>query len=134
MRALFLLVWDCRLSTIDVEFCGVSMKGSVVNMRTKEVRSLNSICLQNAVLCAECDVVSDSPHDHCLVCGSRSLFNVSRLLGGMLPSQRATLIDPTSRPLTSSKRMLKFPRSARAFNSRGRTKEQTGAVQLRMFG
>ncbi len=110
------------------------MKGSVVNMRTKEVRSLNSICLQNAVLCAECDVVSDSPHDHCLVCGSRSLFNVSRLLGGMLPSQRATLIDPTSRPLTLSKRMLKFPRSARAFNSRGRTKEQTGAVQLRMFG
>jgi hypothetical protein len=134
MRALFLLVRDCRLSTIDVEFCGVSMKGSVVNMRTKEVRSLNSICLQNAVLCAECDVVSDSPHDHCLVCGSRSLFNVSRLLGGMLPSQRATLIDPTSRPLTLSKRMLKFPRSARAFNSRGRTKEQTGAIQLRMFG
>jgi hypothetical protein len=131
---LFSLVWDRRLSTIDFRYCGVSMKGSVVNMRAEELRSLNSIRLQNAVLCAECDVVSDSPHDHCLVCGSRSLFNVSRLLGGMLPSQRATLIDPTSRPFTSSKRMLKFPRSPRAFNSRGRTKEQTGAVQLRMFG
>jgi hypothetical protein len=56
--------------------CEVSMKSSVVNMRAEELRPLNSICLQNAVLCAECDVVSDSPHDQCLVCGSRSLFNI----------------------------------------------------------
>ena len=58
------------------------MNSSAVNIRSDEVPHLNSICLQNAVLCAECDVVSDSPHDHCLVCGSRSLFNISRLLGG----------------------------------------------------
>jgi hypothetical protein len=30
-------------------------------------RGLNAVALQNAVLCAECDVVSDSPHDRCLV-------------------------------------------------------------------
>jgi hypothetical protein len=114
--------------------CGVSMNSSVVNMRAEEHRPLNSISLQHAVLCAECDVVSDSPHDHCLVCGSRSLFNISRLLGGMLPSQRAMLIDSASRTLTPPKRTLKFPRSSRAFNSRGRTKEQTHATQLRIFG
>jgi hypothetical protein len=127
-------VQDSGLSTIDFEFSGVSMKDSVVNMRTQEFRPLNSICLQNAVLCAECDVVSDSPSDHCLVCGSRSLFNISRLLGGMLPNQRAKLIDPVGRSFTQPKRMLRFPRSPREFNSRGRTKEQTGAAQLRMFG
>jgi hypothetical protein len=109
------------------------MKGSAVNVGAEKDRPLNSILLQNAVLCAECDVVSDSPHDHCLVCGSRSLFNISRLLGGMLPSQRAKLIDPASRLFTPPKRMLKFPRNPRAFNSRSRTKEQTGAAQLRMF-
>jgi hypothetical protein len=87
------------------------MKHSVVNIDSERDRPLNSISLQNAVLCADCDVVGDSPHDHCLVCGSRSLFNISRLLGGMLPSQRATLIDPTGRPLTPPKRMLRFPRS-----------------------
>jgi hypothetical protein len=54
--------FGCALSTIDFEFCGVSMKGSVVNVRAEELRSFNSIRLQNAVLCAECDVVSDSPH------------------------------------------------------------------------
>jgi hypothetical protein len=114
--------------------CEVSMNGSVVNMRAEEFRPLNSISLQNAVLCADCDVVSDSPHDHCLVCGSRSLFNISRLLGGMLPGQRATLIDSASRPSIPHKRMLKFPRSPKAFNSRGRTREQTDATKLRMFG
>jgi hypothetical protein len=110
------------------------MNGSVANMRAEELRPLNSISLQNAVLCAECDVVSDSPHDHCLVCGSLSLFNISRLLGGMLPNQRATLIDSASRPFTPPKRMLKFPRSSRTFNSRIRIKEQMDATQLRMFG
>src|SRR5579864_6950208 len=56
----------------------------------------------------------------------------SRLLGGMLPNQRATLIDSASRPLTPPQRMLKLPR--RAFNSRGRTKEQTDTTQLGIFG
>jgi hypothetical protein len=109
------------------------MHSSAVTMGAEQLRPLNSISLQNAVLCAECDVVSDSPHDHCLVCGSRSLFNISRLLGGMLPSQRTKLIDPDSRPLTPPKRMLKFPRS-RTFHSRGRTTEQTDPTQLRIFG
>ncbi len=57
------------------------------------VRPLNAVALQNAVLCAECDVVSDSPHDWCMVCGSHSLFNISRVLGGSLPENRATLIE-----------------------------------------
>ena len=62
------------------------MNSSAVNLRSEELRPFNSISLRNAVLCAECDVVSDSPHNHCLVCGSRSLFNISRLLDGMLPT------------------------------------------------
>lgn len=55
-------------------------------------RVLNAVPLQNAVLCAECDVVSDSPHDTCLVCGSRSLFNIARMFGGQLPKERANLV------------------------------------------
>ena len=55
-------------------------------------RVLNAVPLQNAVLCAECDVVSDSPHDTCLVCGSRSLFNIARMFGGQLPKKRANLV------------------------------------------
>jgi hypothetical protein len=88
------------------------MKGSVVDIRAERVRQLNAISLSNAVLCADCDNVSDSPHDECLVCGSRSLFNISRALGGMPPGKRATLIDTASRPVTSHP-VLRFPRRAR---------------------
>ncbi len=55
-------------------------------------RPLNAVALQYAVLCAECDIVSDSPHDICMVCGSRSLVNICRILGGKMPKKRAELL------------------------------------------
>jgi hypothetical protein len=76
-------------------------------------RILNAVPLQNAVLCAGCDVVSDSPHDVCMVCGSHSLFNIARVFGGKLPEERANLvaqstIEPSSRDL-----VLPFPKPHR---------------------
>lgn len=55
-------------------------------------RPLNAVALQYAVLCADCDVVSDSPHDICMVCGSRSLVNICRILGGKMPKKRAEVL------------------------------------------
>src|SRR5215831_5858757 len=77
-----------------------TMPGSAVGNRVERKLTLNAICLKKAVLCVDCDVVSDSPHDYCLVCGSRSLFNVGRLLGGM-PKERAKVID-IQQPLAST--------------------------------
>jgi hypothetical protein len=68
------------------------MNGSYVDDAPERGRYLNAIALQNAVLCAACDVVSDSPHDTCLVCGSRSLFNIARMFGGNLPQNRTVLV------------------------------------------
>ena len=65
----------------------------VVGSASSRTRVVNAVALQNAVLCAECDVVSDSPHDQCMVCGSRSLVNITRMLGGNLPRDRAVLIS-----------------------------------------
>lgn len=76
---------------------GEQMKDGVVEIGENEP-PLNAISLKNAVLCANCDVVSDSPHDRCRVCGSRSLFNISRILGGMMPRERAVLV-PAVKPL-----------------------------------
>jgi hypothetical protein len=76
-------------------------------------RPVNAVALQNAVLCAECDVVSDSPHDRCLVCGSPSLFNISHLFGGKLPRDRATLIEPQAREPPTADLVLAFPRTHR---------------------
>ncbi len=50
--------------------------------RRGELRELNTVPLVNAVLCADCETISNSPHDECLVCGSNSLFNLRRVLDG----------------------------------------------------
>jgi hypothetical protein len=85
------------------------MNDSYVECASQARRSLNAVALQNAVLCAECDVVSDSPHDRCLVCGSRSLFNIARMFGGNLPKDRASLIVADSREFISYEAVLSFP-------------------------
>jgi len=76
-------------------------------------RVLNAITLQNAVLCAECDVVSDSPHDQCMVCGSRSLVNITRMLGGNLPRERAVLIRSSQVDSEKTEPVLTFSRAHR---------------------
>ncbi|MGA8443343.1 MAG: hypothetical protein WB762_26525 [Candidatus Sulfotelmatobacter sp.] len=84
------------------------MKSSDVESAPERVRVLNAVALQNAVLCAECDVVSDSPHDTCLVCGSRSLLNIASLFGGNLPPNRAALIPAETLELRRGV-VLNFP-------------------------
>jgi hypothetical protein len=43
-----------------------------------------AVPLQSAVLCIDCESVSDSRCDECPVCGSRSVLSLARLLGGTL--------------------------------------------------
>ena len=42
---------------------------------------VTAIPLRQAVLCPNCDCISDSPHDNCLICGSPSLLPLARVLG-----------------------------------------------------
>jgi hypothetical protein len=88
------------------------MNDSHVDDVNERRRCLNAIALQNAVLCAACDVVSDSPHDACLVCGSRSLFNIARMFGGNLPQNRAALV-PSEAMEVRHEVVLSFPRQHR---------------------
>ena len=85
------------------------MKDSSEERTLPQARVLNAVALPQAVLCAECDVVSDSPHDHCLVCGSRSVFSIARVFGGNLPRDRATLIDSEPSGATRCEIVLSFP-------------------------
>jgi hypothetical protein len=85
------------------------MKDLGIESVPEKRRVLNAVALRNAVLCAECDVVSDSPHDQCLVCGSRSLFNIARMFGGNLPQDRASLIVSEVLETTQQEIVLSFP-------------------------
>ena len=77
------------------------------------VRPLNAVALRCAVLCAECDIVSDSPHDICMVCGSRSLVNICRILGGNLPNNRAELVQLPEPMEITREVVLHFPKPHR---------------------
>jgi len=75
------------------------MKVSGIEGSLARSRILNAVPLQNAVLCAECDVVSDSPHDVCMVCGSHSLFNIARVFGSKLREVRASIAAVNNRDI-----------------------------------
>ena len=59
---------------------------------------LNTVPLLNAVLCADCEVISDSSGEVCSVCGSRSLLNLGRVLGGSVGGERAVLLAEEEEP------------------------------------
>ena len=50
-------------------------------MHTLARLNANLVSLRKAVLCANCDVISDGENGHCVACGSQALLSLSRLLG-----------------------------------------------------
>jgi hypothetical protein len=56
---------------------------------------ISCVPLQNAVLCADCECISESRNDVCGVCGGRSLVNLARLLGSAAQNEaKVDLTDP----------------------------------------
>jgi hypothetical protein len=49
----------------------------------------NLVRLQKAVLCANCDIISEGLNGYCAACGSQSLLRLSGLLGGTIQSEPA---------------------------------------------
>ena len=47
----------------------------------------NLVRFENAVLCANCEVISEGLNGHCACCGSQSLLNLNRVLGGKVESE-----------------------------------------------
>lgn len=47
----------------------------------------NLVRLDKAVLCANCEVISEGLNGHCAGCGSQSLLRVSTVLGGTIDSK-----------------------------------------------
>ena len=57
--------------------------------------AINSVRLLKAVLCADCECISESRHEVCGVCGGRSLVHLGRLLESAMPAEaEVSLSDP----------------------------------------
>jgi hypothetical protein len=68
-----------RRATIFAANRRAHIDGGVENQMDAEV-----IALQSAVLCVDCESVSNGRFDECPVCRSRSLLSIARMLGGTL--------------------------------------------------
>jgi GAF domain-containing protein len=53
-----------------------------------KARNAQFLCLQTAVLCVACDLISENNTPRCLACGSAALIGLSRVLGGSLRGQQ----------------------------------------------
>jgi GAF domain-containing protein len=49
---------------------------------------VNFLCMQSAIFCVQCELISENNTPHCLACGSIAVLSLSRLLGGSLPEQQ----------------------------------------------
>jgi hypothetical protein len=49
----------------------------------------NLVSLRKAVLCADCEVISEGLNGRCTGCGSQSLLSVSKVLGGTIESKQS---------------------------------------------
>lgn len=56
-------------------------------MLGSRVPELNFVRLTTAVMCVECELISENNTPRCLACGSRALLSLPRVLGGSLRQQ-----------------------------------------------
>jgi hypothetical protein len=73
----------------------------MVNPGTFRRHVESAISLQTAVLCLDCECISNCRHDQCPVCGSRSVSNLAHILGGRILGQPA-------RPTVEGRPVLRF--------------------------
>lgn len=84
--------------------------------------TLNSVALVEAVLCADCEIISNSGGESCEVCGSRSLLSLGRVLGGCIEGERAILVDPDPDRFRNGFTVLVNPHAADVLQLRRRSK------------
>jgi hypothetical protein len=55
-------------------------------MTTQLLLNTNLVRLKKAVLCANCELISEANNGHCAACDSQALLSLSRILGGPMDS------------------------------------------------
>jgi len=81
---------------------------------------LNSLPLLEAVLCADCEIISNSAGDRCEICGSPSLLSLGRVLGGSVEGPRAAMVQSDANPLRHGFTVLVNPSASSVLQQRRR--------------
>ncbi len=81
---------------------------------------LSAVPLPEAVLCADCEIISNSAGEKCEICGSASLLSLGRILGGCIEGERATLVQMDRKSLRNGFTVLVNPAASRTLQQRRR--------------
>ena len=75
-----------------------------MNATSKSLASFNVVRLRDALLCADCEFITDTTDNRCVVCGGHALLNLCKVLGGTLLLEVDTAFLPQSQasPLARS--------------------------------
>jgi len=113
----------------NLELEGILLiKGSEMNAAGDTEKHLGTVPLLNAVFCVDCETISNSPHDACAVCGSRSLINLFRIVGGTLRSQKVESAGDQAQPAGPAQRACLLPRARRCQKQPGATLIKKGKL------
>jgi hypothetical protein len=72
----------------------------------------NLVRLQKAVLCANCEIISEGINGHCAGCGSESLLSLSGVLGGTIESQHSLGVATSAHALEGDIRVSSLAAAA----------------------
>ena len=76
-----------------------------MNAASQSLASYNIVRLRDAVLCADCEFITDTTDDQCLVCGGHALLNLSKVLGGTLLLEVHATLLPQGQGSTQARRV-----------------------------
>ena len=68
----------------------------------------NLVCLHRAVLCANCEIISEGMNGHCTACGSQALLSLGKLLGGSVGAEMPCLTLAESDRVASDAVLWRF--------------------------
>ena len=77
-------------------------------MSSSTLLGTNLVRLQRAVLCADCEIISETKDGHCASCGSQALLGLSRVLGGSLQLCHSFRVSESLSPAAESVRVPQF--------------------------
>ena len=72
----------------------------------------NLVSLHKAVLCADCEVISEGLNARCTGCGSQSLLRVSTVLGGTIESKQSLSFPKLLHKVSDDRRLRSLSAAA----------------------
>ena len=89
-----------------------STRYGVTNMASQLCFNANLVRLQEAVLCANCEMISEGSNGHCACCGSQSLLSLSKVLGVTINSEFSFSVAPICVIFPDDKRVSSLAEAA----------------------